>query len=182
MRNLVLARGLTPGPHRLTVTNLGRPSQPGGSTAVAILGFAAGMDVDPDAVAAGLALCAGRARRASMAGAGRRTGWQAHDDQAGLAAVEQLYFASREVDAVRHGLRALHDQPPPSPMVERERKLWRPQPETLDYLARLSDTQVTGPTRRCTGPISSDTIRSSPRPARSSCKDCAAWPMRSTPA
>ena len=41
--HVVLARGLTPGRHRVTVTNLGRPSHPGGSTAAAVLGFFAGV-------------------------------------------------------------------------------------------------------------------------------------------
>ncbi len=35
----LLARGLTPGRHRLTLTNLGQPSKPGGTTKVVVIGF-----------------------------------------------------------------------------------------------------------------------------------------------
>jgi hypothetical protein len=41
---LVLAHGLTPGRHRLTISNHGRPSHPGGSTAEAVLGFFAAVE------------------------------------------------------------------------------------------------------------------------------------------
>ena len=34
-----LVRGLTPGRHRLTLTNLGQPREPGGGTVVAVIGF-----------------------------------------------------------------------------------------------------------------------------------------------
>ncbi|MCU0983240.1 MAG: hypothetical protein MUF25_29120, partial [Pirellulaceae bacterium] len=136
---VVLARGLTPGPHRLTVTNLGRPSHPGGSTAVAVLGFFAGVESGPTPWSQ-------RAWRYALAVRGGKA-WQeqaarlaaAANDEAGVKAVEQLYFASREVDVVAARLRALHDRPPPSAMVQRERQIWRPQSDTLAYFAQLAE-------------------------------------------
>jgi hypothetical protein len=137
--HVVLARGLTPGRHRLTVSNLGRPSHPGGSTAVAVLGFFAGVESGPTPWSL-------RAWRHALAVRGGRA-WQeqaarlaaAANDEAGVKTVEQLYFASRELDAVAARLRALHDRPPPSALVERERKLWCPQPKTLAYFAQLGE-------------------------------------------
>lgn len=136
---LDVARGLAPGRHRLTVANVGRAGQPGGSTAVAVLGFHAGVEDDGPPVAR-------QAWRYALAVRGG-AGWQARAaelaskaaDEAGLRAVEDLYFASRRADAPVARLRALHDRPPASPMVERERGTWRPQPSTLDHFARLSE-------------------------------------------
>ncbi|MHB0958691.1 MAG: HzsA-related protein [Pirellulaceae bacterium] len=135
--HVVLGRGLTPSPHRLTITNLGRPSHPDGSTAVAVVGFFVGVESGPAPLS--------RAWRYALAVRGGKA-WQARAselatdarDASGLEAVTQLYFASREADAVAARLRSLRDRPPSSPMVERERNLWHPQPDTLAYFARLS--------------------------------------------
>ena len=56
-----------------------------------------------------------------------------------MKALEQLYFASREADAVAGRLRALRDRPAPSLMTERESKTWRPSPEVLAYFAQLAE-------------------------------------------
>jgi hypothetical protein len=134
---LALARGLPPGRHRLTVANLGRPSHPGGSTAIAVMGFYAGLADGAEA-----ATPAWRYALATRGG----PGWQQRaqelaaraTDRAGEAAVEQLYFASREMEAVAARLRAFHDAPPPSPLVERERQTWIPAPRTAAYLEEVA--------------------------------------------
>lgn len=135
--HVVVARGLSPGVHQLRVTNLGQPSHPNGSTAVAVMGFAAGVTEHPpqlpQAWRYALAVRGGKAWQAQAVALAN----QAHDD-AGLAALAQLYFASREVDAIAQRLRALRDRPPLSPMVERERAVWRPQPDTRAYFDQLS--------------------------------------------
>ncbi len=138
---LLVARGLVPGPHRLVVKNLGRPSHPGGSTAIALLGFGANVEdgTTPSTLAWRYTVAvrggAGWQERASEMARQVRT---AED----LAPLEQLYFASREIDILAHRLRGLHDSPPPSPMVERERQVWQPQNDTLRYLAGLSDIKA----------------------------------------
>ena len=135
--HLTIAQGLSPGPHRLEVTNLARPSHPGGSTAVAVVGFFAGMQTNPGQSA--------QAWRYALMVRGGRV-WQQRavelatlaTDAAGLKAMEQLYYASRQVEAVATRLRALCDAPPLSPMVERQRKTWASGPETTAYFADLA--------------------------------------------
>jgi len=154
--HVVLASGLAPGPHRLTIRNAGRPAHPGGSTAIAILGFSASIGgsgflpvaagADADAMTGWKPIPRVLAWRYALAVRGG-AGWQARavelaaqaGDEAGVRAVEQLYFASRqmELDALR--LRTLRDQPPDSALVERESQRWRPQPATLAYRARLAE-------------------------------------------
>lgn len=118
----LLAKGLTPGRHRVTVTNLGQPREPGGSVTVVVKGFWIDADGVGDAIARRAWLTADavrggegwRARAAELAAATKGA-----DD---LARLNALHAASLEMDAVAAKLRAVTAEPPPSPMVERERQ------------------------------------------------------------
>ena len=135
-----LVRGLKPGRHTLTVTNLGQPGAPGGSAAVVTKGF--WCDADADGVASGNARLAWRYADAVRGGEGWRTRAvelaDAAKEPGDLARLAELYTASREMDAAAARLRSVAAEPPPSPMVERERQYWTPKPETAGYLARLA--------------------------------------------
>ncbi|GEM_PF-1928947 len=134
----LLAAGLTPARHRVTVRNLGQPREAGGSTAVVVKGFwcdADGVIEGParrawlmaDSVHGGAAL---RAQAAELAAAVKSDG--------DLERLTALAAAAREIGALRAALTALAAEPPPSPMVERERQYWTPAPETQAYQARLA--------------------------------------------
>jgi hypothetical protein len=134
----LLAKGLPPGRHRVTVTNLGQPRAPGGSTTLVVKGFWSGAEGIVDETARRAWLAAGEVRggegwRARAAGLASAAGTA--DD---LARLEALAAASRETEAVAAKLRAVAAEPPPSPMVERERRYWTPNAETRDYMRRLA--------------------------------------------
>ena len=134
--HLVLARGLAPGPHRLTVTNLGRAQPSGRQHGDGHAGVRGRHGRWPGARAARPGAmrwpCAaeqhGRQQAAELAAQVR--------DQRGWRPWNNCILPRAKWRQSRHGCAALHDRPPSSPMVERERKLWRPQPDTLDYFAR----------------------------------------------
>ena len=131
--------GIAPGLHRLTITNVGcQPGKGNPSNVVAILGFTS--SVEPTAPRP--------ARRAWQYAVAVRGGkvWQEQaarlasqaKDSSGLEALEQLYFASRQVDGLASQLRALRDRPPASKMVERENSLWQAGPSSTAYFEHLS--------------------------------------------
>lgn len=133
-----LAKGLTPGRHHVTVTNLGQPREPGDSVTIVVKGFWSDADGIGDAITRRAWLTADavrggegwRTRAAELAAATK--------DADDLARLTALHAASLEMDAVAAKLRAVTAEPPPSPMVERERQYWTPKPETEAYLKRLT--------------------------------------------
>ena len=132
-----LVCGLLPGRHRLTLTNLGSPSEKEGSTAVVVGGFAVDAETSnrwerlawryADSVRGGEAW---RQRAAELASGAK--------EEKDLAALEELYFASREFDELAAPLRTLVAEPPTSAFTEREKQTWTPRPETQAYLAQLA--------------------------------------------
>lgn len=127
----LLARGLPAGRHRVTVTNLGVPGQPGGSTTVVVKGF--WTDTDCEAWSAADAVRGGegwRARAAELAASAKTA-----DD---LSKLHALVAASHKMDAVAAKLRNIAAEPPDVPMVAAERRYWRPNAETQAYLQRLA--------------------------------------------
>lgn len=132
-----LARNLAPGRHRVTLTNLGRAARPGGTPAVVVTGFladtAAGNEWSRLAWRLAAAVRGGEAWRdeAAALAAGVQT-------DTGLTRLEDLYFASRELDEASARMRALRAELPATPMVEQERRAWTPAPATRAYLERLS--------------------------------------------
>lgn len=134
----LLAKGLKSGRHHVTVTNLGQPQKPGGSTTIVVKGFWSDADGLGDETARLTWLAADtvrggegwRARAAELAAAAKGVD--------GLARVSALCAASLEMDAVAAKLRAVAAVPPPSPMVDRERQYWMPNAEARAYLERLS--------------------------------------------
>ena len=131
--------GIAPGLHRFTFTNPGpQPGQRTPNNVVAILGFTS--SVEPAA-----SPLARRAWQYALAVRGGKV-WQEQavrlasqaKDNSGLQALEQLYFASRQMDGLASQLRALRDRPPASKMVERESSLWQAGPGSTAYFERLS--------------------------------------------
>jgi len=135
----LLAKGLTPGRHRVTVANLGQPREPGGSTTVVVKGFwcdadGLGDDAQRQAWLVADTVKGGdgwRSRAVELAAAAKGA--------EGLAHLNALCAASIEAEAIGAKLRAVAAEPPPSPMVERERQYWSPNAETKAYLARLAN-------------------------------------------
>ena len=134
----VLATGLSPARHRVTVSPLGQPREPGGATAVVVKGFwcdAEGVSEGParrawltaDSVHGGEAL---RAQAVALAAAVKT-----EEDLKRLTALAQ---AAQEIGALRTALTAVAAEPPPSRMAERERQYWTPNAETRAYQARLT--------------------------------------------
>jgi len=134
----LLADGFPPGRHRVTVTNLGQPCAPGGSGTVVVKGFWCDANGVRDDVARLAWQTAGtvrggegwRKRAVELAAA-----TQSADDLKRLTA---LAAASVEMEALAGRLRDVAAEPPPSPMVEGERRYWTPEPEAAAYLARLA--------------------------------------------
>ncbi|MCF7974244.1 MAG: DUF1080 domain-containing protein [Phycisphaerae bacterium] len=133
-----LVRGLPVARHRLTLTNLGRSREPGGSAAVVVVGFV--VDTEPcDTLlkrrawrgADAVRISQGWRKRAAQLAASVR---EAQD----LARIEAMVTASRELEAASARMRSLRAQAPWSPMAERERACWTPNAETQAYLDRLA--------------------------------------------
>ena len=133
-----LVRGLPPARHHLTLSNLGRSREAGGSASVVVAGFR----VDTEPCENPLTRRAWRCADAVRCGDSwrqRAAQWAAAvKDEQGLARLEAMVAASRELDAATARLRALRAQSPPSPMVTREKACWVPNAETQAYLDRLT--------------------------------------------
>ena len=139
-----LVRGLTPGRHRLTLTNLGQPREPGGNTLVTVIGFQVDTEIPgneaqqtawriADAVRGGEAW---RQRAAELAST-----VQADSD---LRSLEELQTAARQLAAATARMRAVRAEPPPSAMVAREKECWKPHAETQGLpgaVGRFEETQ-----------------------------------------
>ena len=133
-----LAHGLTPGRHRLTLTNLGQAREPGGGTVVAVIGFQVDTEI-PDNEAQQQAWRIADGVRGS-------DGWRQRAAQLAatvpaecdLRRLEQLQAASWELETAAARMRAVRAEPPPSAMVTRERECWKPGVEAKAYLDRLA--------------------------------------------
>ena len=133
-----LVRGLTPGRHRLTLTNLGQSLEPGGGKVVALTGFQVDTDI-PDNETQQQAWRIADAVRGSD-GWRQRAAELAATVQAerDLRGMEALQAASRELETAAARMRAVRAEPPPSVMVARERECWKPGPDAQAYLDRLA--------------------------------------------
>jgi len=133
-----LARGLTPGRHRLTLTNLGQPREPGGSTTVTVIGFQVDTEI-PDHQAQEEAWRIANAVRGGDAWRQRAAELAATVKADGdLPRLEELHAAARKLHTAAARMRAVRAEPPPSAMVLREKEYWKPSAETQAYLERLA--------------------------------------------
>ena len=133
-----LARGLTPGRHRLTLTNLGQPSKPGGGTKVAVIGFLVAAEI-PGHESQQQAWRIADAIRGGEGWRQRATELASTVKTAGdLRRMEELLTASQELDSATSRMRSVRAEPLPSVMVTREKECWKPNADTKAYLERLA--------------------------------------------
>jgi mono/diheme cytochrome c family protein len=132
----LLANGLAPGRHRVTVRNLGRPSVPGGSGAIAVKGF--WVDASGSEAARSAWLAADSVH-------GSET-WRARAAELAAAAVSNADFsdigpfvaAARKMEEATAPLRVCTVLPD-LPMIRNEASYWTPDTESEAYFARLRD-------------------------------------------
>ncbi|MCP4453820.1 MAG: hypothetical protein GY809_20350, partial [Planctomycetes bacterium] len=125
-----LVRGLPPGPHHLTLSNLGGP--------MVVVGFQVDTEPCENPLTRRAWRCAD-AVRCSDSWRERAAQWAATvNDEQGLARLEAMVAASCELDTATARLHALCVQAPPSPMVTREKECWTPNAQTRAYLDRLA--------------------------------------------
>ncbi|MEI6647159.1 MAG: hypothetical protein WCP12_14070 [bacterium] len=141
LKGIDLVKGLKPGRHRLEITVLGQPSPASrGGTDVALLGFNVhvGAGNSPADYAWRYAAATrggeGWSERAAEL-AGKVT------DEDSLKPLQELYFASREVEVLAERLRRFHAVPLPSEFVRNENRYWTPGAAARQYLDRLADVK-----------------------------------------
>ena len=125
-----LVRGLRPGRHCLTLSNLDGP--------VVVAGFRVDTEPCENALRRRAWRCAD-AIRGSEGWRRQAAQWAAGvKDEQDLARIEAMYAASCELETACMRMRALRAQAPPSPMVTREKSCWTPNADTRAYLGRLA--------------------------------------------